>query len=109
VATLAAAQAEVDRRLIAHCASLDDARLAEIVAVHRAGRIQHERRDRLLLHVFQHQTHHRGQAHAMLAGTDVTPPQLDEFFMAEEAPLRADEVAALGLTEGAIWNRGTRP
>ncbi len=40
-----------------------------------------ERIDRLLAHLFQHQIHHRGQAHAMLAGTTVAPPQLDEFFL----------------------------
>ena len=34
----------------------------------------------VLLHLFQHQIHHRGQAHAMLSGTAVPPPQLDEFF-----------------------------
>ena len=44
---------------------------------------------RLLAHLFQHQIHHRGQAHAMLAGTPVAPPQLDEFFCANEAHLRA--------------------
>ena len=40
-----------------------------------------ERLDAVLAHLFQHQIHHRGQAHAMLAGTDVPPPQLDEFFL----------------------------
>ena len=40
-----------------------------------------ERIDAILAHLFQHQVHHRGQAHAMLAGTDVPPPQLDEFFL----------------------------
>jgi uncharacterized damage-inducible protein DinB len=59
--------------------------------------------DRLLLHVFQHQIHHRGQAHAMLSSTSVFPPQLDEFFSAAEAPLRAAEFAALGWTEATIW------
>ena len=39
------------------------------------------RSDALLPHLFQHQIHHRGQAHAMLAGTGVAPPQLDEFFL----------------------------
>ena len=29
-----------------------------------------------------HQVHHRGQAHAMLAGTAMPPPPLDEFFPA---------------------------
>ena len=39
----------------------------------------------------------------MLSGTSVRPPQLDEFFAAEEAPLRAREFEALGWTEEAIW------
>ena len=39
----------------------------------------------LLLHLFQHQIHHRGQAHAMLSGTEVAPPQLDEFHLALDA------------------------
>jgi hypothetical protein len=33
----------------------------------------------------------------MLAGTDVPPPQLDEFFMREELPLREKELVELGL------------
>lgn len=40
-----------------------------------------ERIDHLLAYLFQHQIHHRGQAHAMLAGRRVRPPQLDEFFL----------------------------
>jgi uncharacterized damage-inducible protein DinB len=60
--------------------------------------------DRLLLHLFQHQIHHRGQAHAMLSATSVRPPQLDEFFPEGEAPLRAAEFDELGWTEKRIWN-----
>ena len=104
VAALQRAQATVDRRLIAVCAALTETALSGDAHVHRGdGRIQVERRDRLLLHLFQHQTHHRGQAHAMLAGTGVKPPQLDEFFAAGEAPLRAAELAALGWTEATVW------
>ena len=33
--------------------------------------------DAALLHFFNHQTHHRGQAHAMLSSTEVAPPELD--------------------------------
>jgi hypothetical protein len=33
----------------------------------------------------------------MLAGTSVKPPQLDDFFLAGDAPLRAAELAELGL------------
>jgi uncharacterized damage-inducible protein DinB len=51
----------------------------------------------VLSHLFVHQIHHRGQAHAMLAGTRVKPPQLDEFFLAWDAPLREQEVRKLGL------------
>ena len=41
--------------------------------------------DLAVLHFFNHQTHHRGQAHAMLSGTDVAPPPLDlGFFHAED-------------------------
>lgn len=48
-------------------------------------------------HLFNHQTHHRGQAHAMLSSTHIKPPQLDEFFLAGEEHLRRDELRALGL------------
>jgi len=58
---------------------------------------------RILAHLFQHQIHHRGQVHAMLAGTAVKPPQLDEFFCSNEAPLRAQDFTELGFTEEAIW------
>ena len=71
--------------------------------VNRDTRVQAERRDRLLMHLFQHQIHHRGQAHAMLSSTSVAPPQLDEFFAIEEAPLRAGEFDRLGWTEAQIW------
>ncbi len=97
------AQAAVDRRLIAWCDALDDDGPDRTIHVHRGTHEQTERADRLLLHLFQHQVHHRGQAHAMLSATAVEPPQLDEFFSVAEAPLRANEFAELGLTEETIW------
>jgi len=103
VADLAREQAAVDRRLIAVCEALTEASLGDTVRINRDTRVQTERRDRLLLHLFQHQVHHRGQAHAMLSGTSVMPPQLDEFFSVGEAPLRAEEFAALGWTEDTVW------
>ena len=103
VVILSQAQAEMDRRLLAVTNGLDEAGLGRIVAVHRGNRVQHERMDRLLLHLFQHQIHHRGQAHAMLSDTTVSPPQLDEFFSTGEAPLRADEFNTLGWTEETVW------
>ncbi len=103
VSELHAEQAAVDRRLIGWCESLDETGPDQIIRVNRVTRVQSERADRLLLHLFQHQIHHRGQAHAMLSGTSVRPPQLDEFFSVAEAPLRAAEFEELGLTEAVIW------
>jgi uncharacterized damage-inducible protein DinB len=100
-ATLAPEQRAVDRRLIALCAGLSDLSLA--VSIQRADHVQREPLARVLAHLFQHPIHHRGQAHAMLAGTAVKPPQLDELFLTEEAPLRADDLAELGLREADIW------
>jgi uncharacterized damage-inducible protein DinB len=105
LAELQPAQAAVDRRLIALCDTLTDDLLTQIVRVNRDTSVQTERRDRLLMHLFQHQIHHRGQAHAMLSGTSVAPPQLDEFFAEGEAPLRSAEFDALGWREETIWGR----
>lgn len=96
-------QRAVDRRLIEVASGLDAAALAATVHILRDDWTQEERADRVLLHLFQHQIHHRGQVHAMLAGTAVEPPQLDEFFLAEEAPLRAGDLEAIGIEERAIW------
>jgi uncharacterized damage-inducible protein DinB len=103
------AQGEVDRRLIAIVERLGTANLDDMVEIHRGDRIQRERLDRVLLHLFQHQIHHRGQAHNMLSDTGVPPPQLDEFFSIDEAPLRAAEFAELGWNENTVWNRKGSP
>ena len=97
------AQHDVDRRLLALCRALRDVQLEQPVGIPRRTGVQHETVTRTLAHLFQHQIHHRGQAHAMLAGTPVKPPPLDEFFCANEAHLRAAELAEIGLSEEAIW------
>lgn len=95
---LAQAQRAVDARLIAVASSFatDDA-LDDRVVLSRPRGDFHERAGDVLAHLLQHQVHHRGQAHAMLAGTNVEPPQLDEFFLEEDAPVRDAELAELGL------------
>jgi uncharacterized damage-inducible protein DinB len=103
LAELRPAQSAIDRGLIAWCNSRDEAGPERVIYVHRETRVQTGRADRLLLHIFQHRIHHRGQAHAMLAGTHVPPPQLDEFFPVGEASLRAKEFAELGFTQTVIW------
>jgi uncharacterized damage-inducible protein DinB len=79
---LRTAQAAADARLIAFADALTPADLDRSVPTDRGrhGMVP-ERIDHLLAHLFQHQIHHRGQAHAMLAGTRIKPPQLDEFFL----------------------------
>jgi uncharacterized damage-inducible protein DinB len=93
-AALRTAQGVADRRLIAFCDRLHPTDLERSVLTDR-GRPAHERIDHLLAHLFQHQIHHRGQAHAMLSSTRVAPPQLDEFFLDFD---RHPSVAALGLS-----------
>jgi uncharacterized damage-inducible protein DinB len=104
VGALHAEQRAVDDRLIAFCRDLGEPGLSGLVNINRGDRVQSERCDRLLLHLFQHQIHHRGQAHGMLSGASVTPPQLDEFFSFGEAPLRAREFAELGWSEEMVWS-----
>jgi uncharacterized damage-inducible protein DinB len=100
-AELRQAQTAADRRLIAFCDGLAEQGLEAVVILNRPGEVKNPERVRdVLAHLFQHDIHHRGQVHAMLAGTAVAPPQLDEFFLAQDAPLRAAELAALGLAAG---------
>jgi uncharacterized damage-inducible protein DinB len=102
---LAAAQAASDQRLIEWCEAADDAALEKTVDMIRSRHVQHDRARDVLLHLFTHQIHHRGQAHAMLSGTAVPPPQLDEFIMPSEAHLRTDDMRALGWREDLIYRR----
>lgn len=97
-AALAAAQLGLDRRLVGFCDRIGEADLDRRVLSDRGadGRIP-ERIGDLLAHLFIHDIHHRGQVHAMLSGTSVAPPQLDEFFLDFDLKLRRDEVAALGI------------
>ena len=89
----------VDERLQAFVATLDDERLAATTYMHRASHVATDRTDDVLLHLFLHQTHHRGQVHAMLSGSSVAPPQLDEFVLTGDSRFRGDDLAALGWSE----------
>ena len=82
---------------------LTDADLLRPITVPRRNGYTYTPAPRLLAHLFQHQIHHRGQAHAMLSGTPVAPPQLDDFFCIDDAPRRAPDLAALGFTEAMIF------
>jgi uncharacterized damage-inducible protein DinB len=107
-AELAAAQRASDKKLIALCAGLGDAHLDTAVLLPRRAGVQRDRLRRILAHLFEHQIHHRGQAHGMLSGTSVAPPQLDEFFCTGEAALRAADFEELGFDEETIWGERAR-
>jgi len=104
-ADLIPVQSAFDRELIALCQSLalDESRLEHIVDVPRTAQLDAEPMHRLLAHLFEHQTHHRGQTHAMLAGTNVPPPQLDEFYCVNDASRRVEDFRVLGFSEAGIW------
>lgn len=91
------AQMESDRKLIRFCDRLTEPDLDRLVELKREQLVPRERIGHVLAHLFVHQIHHRGQIHAMLSGTSVAPPQLDEFFLVGDSPLNAAELAALGL------------
>lgn len=106
---LAEAQRRADERLIAWCDRADDAALEAEVEMIRSDHVQRDRARNVALHLLTHQIHHRGQAHAMLAGTRVAPPQLDEFVMPSEAHFRTADLAALGWTERDLFGADALP
>jgi uncharacterized damage-inducible protein DinB len=96
-------QRDSDLRLVAFCSGLDDAALDAAVQMPRRDHVQRDRVGHVLAHLFNHQTHHRGQAHAMLSGTALKPPQLDEFMMPSEAHLRGPDLQAFGWSEAGVY------
>jgi uncharacterized damage-inducible protein DinB len=103
---LADEQARSDQRFIALMDAADEAALARIVEMPRAQHVQREPLANVVAHLLNHQVHHRGQVHAMLSGTAVAPPQLDEFLMSSEGHLRRGDMAALGWTEAQLFPPG---
>ena len=92
-----ATQRAVDARLLAFCRALDDAGLERAVGLERRTGIETDRAGDILMHLFEHQIHHRGQVHAMLSGTRIKPPQLDEYFLANDRKVADGELAAAGI------------
>lgn len=81
VRDLAAAQAETDARLIRFCKALTPSMLDEPRQTERREGMVPEAVGAILPHLFQHQVHHRGQAHVMVQDAGIDPPQLDDFFL----------------------------
>ena len=100
---LAARQRAFDEDLIAYCDALTEPRLAAEVVIDRGEWKPREQVAHVLAHLFMHQHHHRGQVHAMLAGTAIEPPQLDEFLLPSDARFRAPDLAQLGWSESVLF------
>lgn len=67
-----------DARIEAFAASLDEGFLGKTIRyVNNEGKTYDDPLDLLVMHFFNHQTHHRGQVHDMLTQTEVPPPVLD--------------------------------
>ncbi|ESX47700.1 DinB family protein [Mesorhizobium sp. M0761] len=95
---LFAAQVAADWRLIAFCEKLSEADVdRQVITDRREDGMIREKIGDILAHVFLHDIHHRGQVHAMLSGSSVAPPQLDEFLLDYDLKVRKEEVERLGL------------
>ncbi|MHA1536570.1 MAG: DinB family protein [Alphaproteobacteria bacterium] len=82
---LTAAREAEDRRIIAIADALTPARIAETLDyTNFAGEASETPLGLILTHLFNHQTHHRGQVHGLLSATDVAPPSLDLIFYLRE-------------------------
>lgn len=90
---LDAAREAEDQRIIRYTQTLTEDRLvAALQYKSMAGEAKITPLDIALTHFFNHQTHHRGQAHAMLSSTEVAPPPLDLIYYLRDHP----EVARAG-------------
>ncbi len=79
-----------DARIEAFAAAIDEGFLERSIRYHNhQGQLHVDPAPLLLLHLFNHQTHHRGQVHDQLTQSAVAPPSLDLHRV-----LRPDAVAA---------------
>ena len=87
--SLRAARVDEDARFVAQVDGLGDEQLRAPATYRRilGNGEQRTRRDHILLTLFNHQTHHRGQVHAMLTQSGIVPPPLDVIYLLEELDL----------------------
>ena len=84
--SLSAARQREDQRIIDFVETLSEAQLEEALDYRMLdGTPQKQRRREILAHLFNHQTHHRGQAHAVLTVLGMAEPEpLDLLIMQRE-------------------------
>jgi uncharacterized damage-inducible protein DinB len=94
-AELRAAREQEDARIVSFVAALEPSDLDRTIryrTISRPADIEQEMK-LALLHVFNHQTHHRGQAHCLLTRITNAAPSLDLILYQREA--------GVGLVSGA--------
>lgn len=84
---LAARRKMMDCDIRGFVLSLDDASLTNEITYRRVSdaTVVTQSKSQALAHLFNHQTHHRGQAHAILSILGQTPPALDLLLFQREA------------------------
>ena len=80
-ARLGQLQADADMRFAAFCGGLTDEKLQASCETERSDGTVVENTAALVLHLVQHQIHHRGQAHVQLGDAGIDPPQVDDFYL----------------------------
>ena len=89
LAELRRARTVEDERIVAYVSSLSPAALAGSFRYRRVSTpdIVEQPLAPALMHVFNHQTHHRGQIHGLLTGLTGEAPPLDLVFFQRESGL----------------------
>ena len=108
---LRAAREREDERIIGHVAGLSAAELeADFQYATTKGVPQRQPRWEALAHLFNHQTHHRGQAHAALTGLGVAEPaSLDLLAFQRQAARTAAAAAATAAAPAPPAPASPRP
>ena len=104
LADLARAREAEDRRIVAWIGGLDETRLKGVIRYRRVSTPDEFVQPLMpaLDHWFNHQTHHRGQAHMILTSLGKKAPELDLLYAlpahGQETPHRLDTVMPPRLT-----------
>jgi uncharacterized damage-inducible protein DinB len=109
---LRAAREAEDQRIIGHVAGLSDAALdADLEYATTSGKPQRQPRWEAMVHFFNHQTHHRGHAHAIFTRLGVAEPSPFDLliFQREAARAAADAGGATAAAPSPPTPASPRP
>ena len=83
---LRVARIDEDKRLIDLVDGLSEAQLEKLIPYHRiiGDGMEEACASHMLITLFNHQTHHRGQVHVLLTQADIVTPALDVIFFLDE-------------------------